>query len=57
MGRRVPDVLLSGHHANIIKWKREQSLLNTLKKRPDMLQNAELTEADRKFLKECEKND
>ena len=57
MGRRVPDVLLSGHHANILKWKREQSLLNTLKKRPDMLQKAELTEADIKFLKECEKND
>ena len=57
MGRRVPDVLLSGHHANILKWKREQSLLNTLKKRPDMLRSAELTEADIKFLKECEKND
>ncbi len=57
MGRRVPDVLLSGHHANILKWKREQSLLNTLKKRPDMLEKAELTEADKKFIKESEKND
>lgn len=50
MGRRVPDVLLSGHHANIQKWKREQALLNTKRKRPDMLEKAELTEADREFL-------
>lgn len=49
-GRTIPDILISGHHANIEKWKREQSLLNTLKKRPDMLESAELTKEDIKFL-------
>ena len=52
MGRRVPEVLLSGHHKNIEKWKREQSLLNTKRKRPDMLKTAELTQADITFLEE-----
>lgn len=37
MGREVPEVLLSGHHAKIEKWRHEQSLLRTMKKRPDML--------------------
>lgn len=37
-GRKVPDVLLSGHHANIEKWKKEQSLLRTQKYRPDLLE-------------------
>ena len=37
MGRRVPEVLLSGHHANIAKWRREQSLEITKKKRPDLI--------------------
>ncbi len=50
MGRRVPDVLLSGHHKNIEKWKREQSLLNTKRKRPDLLEKAELTGEDIEFL-------
>lgn len=58
-GREIPEILISGHHANIEKWKREQSLLNTLKKRPDMLESAELTKDDIKFLekikgKDCE---
>lgn len=52
MGEKVPEVLVSGHHANIEKFKREQSLIMTLKKRPDMLKNAELTEDDISFLKE-----
>ena len=38
MGRRVPDVLLSGHHANIEKWRREQSIEITKRKRPDLLE-------------------
>ena len=38
MGRRVPDVLLSGHHANIEKWRREQSIEITRRKRPDLLE-------------------
>jgi tRNA (guanine37-N1)-methyltransferase len=37
-GRKVPEVLLSGHHANIEKWKKEQSLLRTKKYRPDLLE-------------------
>ena len=37
MGRRVPEVLLSGHHANIEKWRREQSIEITRRKRPDLL--------------------
>lgn len=51
--KQVPEVLLSGHHANIAKWRREMSLLRTLKKRPDMLDSADLTENDLKFLKNC----
>jgi tRNA (guanine37-N1)-methyltransferase len=50
-GWHVPDVLLSGNHAQINRWRREQSLLRTLAKRPDLLENFQLTEADRKFLK------
>lgn len=49
-GQKVPDVLLSGHHANIQKWRREQSLLNTLKHRPDLLETAQLSKADLEFL-------
>lgn len=49
-GRRVPDVLLTGHHANVDKWRREQSLKRTLERRPDMLEKAELTEKDREYL-------
>lgn len=48
--RAVPEVLLSGHHANIQKWRREKELERTLEKRPDLLEKAELTKADRKFL-------
>lgn len=51
LGRKVPEVLMSGHHANIEKWKREKSLEVTYKKRPDMLERADLSESDRKFLK------
>ena len=49
-GNRVPDVLLSGDHKKIDKWRREQALLRTLQKRPDMLETAELTKEDKKFL-------
>lgn len=49
-GHPVPEVLLSGHHANIERWRREQSLLRTAQKRPDLLEHAELSEEDRKFL-------
>ncbi len=51
-GREVPEVLLTGHHANIAAWRREQSLLRTLRHRPDMLEHAELTPRERAFLEE-----
>lgn len=49
-GREVPEILLSGHHANIARWRREQSLERTRRLRPDMLETAELTEEDRRYL-------
>lgn len=49
-GRAVPEILLSGHHANIAKWRREQSLERTLRLRPDMLEHADLTDGDRLVL-------
>jgi|SRR5690606_37622644 len=49
---KVPDELLSGHHANIEKWRREQSLLRTLERRPDLLDNVELTDRERKWLEQ-----
>ena len=42
-GKKVPDVLLSGHHANVDKWRREQSIIRTAKWRPDLLPKADLT--------------
>ncbi|MBU5481778.1 tRNA (guanosine(37)-N1)-methyltransferase TrmD [Blautia sp. MSJ-19] len=42
-GKKVPSVLLSGHHANIEAWRREQSILRTAKRRPDLLKKADLT--------------
>lgn len=52
----IPDVLLSGHHNNIAKWRREQSLLRTLERRPDLLEQAALTPKEREWL-ERHKND
>ena len=48
--KKVPEVLLSGHHANIDKWRREQSLKTTLEKRPELLEKVDLTEDDKKYL-------
>ena len=50
-GVRVPDVLLSGDHAAIARWRREQSLRLTLARRPDLLARASLDDADRAFLR------
>ena len=50
--KQVPPVLLSGHHANVEKWRREQSVIRTAKNRPDLLKKAQLTEAERKMLEE-----
>ena len=49
-GKKVPEVLMSGHHANIEKWRHEQSLIRTAKNRPDLLEKAELTQNDKKVL-------
>ena len=51
-GESVPSVLLSGHHANIEKWRREQSLLLTKERRPDLFEKVELTKKDKKFLQD-----
>ena len=50
----VPEVLLSGNHAGIKRWRREQALLRTWQRRPDLLGKAELTESDRIYLKRLE---
>ena len=52
----VPQVLLSGHHANIVKWRREKSIETTFNKRQDMLKNADLTEKEKQFVKLLENN-
>lgn len=50
-GERIPDVLISGHHENIRKWRRLQSLLITKERRPDLYEKVELTKEDKKILK------
>ncbi len=52
--RCVPDILLSGHHANIEKFRREKALERTFLRRPDMLKNAELSKKDKEFLRRLE---
>lgn len=47
-GKKVPDILLSGHHNNIDKWRREQSVMRTLERRPDLLEEATLTDEERR---------
>jgi tRNA (guanine37-N1)-methyltransferase len=51
-GHAIPDILLSGHHAKLQAWRRQQSLARTLARRPDLLAEAELSAADRKYLAE-----
>ncbi len=53
-GMAVPDVLISGDHAKIRQWRREQSLLTTRHCRPDLLARAPLSDKDKKFLREHE---
>ena len=48
--KRVPEILLSGHHANIEKWRREQSVIRTAKNRSDLLEKAELTEKEKELI-------
>lgn len=60
MGKRVPDVLLSGHHGNIEQWRRQQSIARTLQWRPDLLKDAALSKKEQQYLealrKELQKN-
>lgn len=51
-GKKVPEILLSGHHKNIMAWKREMSIKTTYKKRRGMLSKAKLTDAERKMIAE-----
>lgn len=54
-GREVPDVLISGHHKNIDAWRHEQSIKRTYLKRPDLLENYELTSGDLEIIKNINK--
>jgi tRNA (guanine37-N1)-methyltransferase len=56
-GHTVPDILLSGHHAKVREWQHRQSLARTLARRPDLLDTAELTEADRDYLDSLPSNE
>ena len=56
MGKKVPDVLLSGHHANIEMWRREQSILRTLQKRPELLEDAVLSKKEKQYLEQLRRN-
>ena len=53
--KKVPEVLMSGHHANIEKWRREQSVIRTAKNRPDLLEKAELTDKERILVAQIQK--
>lgn len=55
-GHAVPDVLLSGHHAEIVRWRRRQALQRTWKRRPDLLEKARLSEDDLAYLNQLETN-
>ncbi|MDU5301140.1 MAG: tRNA (guanosine(37)-N1)-methyltransferase TrmD, partial [Dialister micraerophilus] len=54
-GWKVPEVLLSGHHANIAQWRRKEALKRTLLKRPDLLEKLKKTEKDEEMLEELRK--
>lgn len=50
MGEKVPPILLSGNHAKVDEWRRQQAILRTIKNRPDLFEKANLTKDDRKFI-------
>lgn len=56
-GETVPDILLSGHHENIRRWRRQESLRRTRSLRPDLLETADLSESDVKFLESLAEED
>lgn len=51
-GKKVPEILLTGHHENVRKWRRKESIKNTYLKRPSLLENVELSKEDVKYLEE-----
>jgi len=51
-GMKVPDILLSGHHANVEAWRKQQSLRRTLERRPDLLEHVELNKKEKKWLQD-----
>lgn len=53
--KQVPPVLLSGHHANIEKWRREQSILRTMERRPDLLKESNLTDKEKKWIRQVKR--
>ena len=53
-GREVPEVLLSGHHADVRRWRKRQALMRTLERRPDLLPDAALDDEDRALLEEIQ---
>jgi tRNA (guanine37-N1)-methyltransferase len=55
MNEKVPDILLSGNHAKIERWRREQSIIRTIERRPDLMNRANLTKEDMKFIKTLDK--
>ena len=55
-GKPVPEVLLSGHHGNIEKWRRQQALLRTAKKRPEMLEETVFTKEEQALLEKSLRN-
>lgn len=54
-GKEVPEVLMSGHHGNVDKWRREQSIIRTVRWRPDLLKTAELTNKEWAYVRELKK--
>jgi tRNA (guanine37-N1)-methyltransferase len=54
-GHRVPDVLLSGHHADVRRWRRKAALARTLDRRPDLIATATLDEEERALLDEIQR--
>jgi len=55
-GRLVPEVLLSGHHREIERWRRSEAIRRTLARRPDLLESARLTDTDKKLIAEIRRN-
>lgn len=55
MGKEVPSILLSGNHPNVDEWRRQQSILRTMERRPDLMEDANLSKEDIKFIKTLDK--